>query len=227
MDTKHQYWEQSYQRNENCILFPKEECVKFLSRFVRAKAPDGSFVEKLASHPLKGLDFGCGMGRQTQLLHEFGIEGVGVDISTVAIDKARQLYADIADAFVAIEPGGSLPFSDQTFDIAMAESVLDSMSFELARHALQELSRVVKSRLFISVISHRCNHDGDYQAVDEVVTTLHEQGTIQSYYDDARIQALIAGTGFSVEWHNLHMEYINSPEVTVGRHYLVLNKSGA
>ena len=38
---------------------------------------------------LKGLDYGCGIGRNTVLMEEFNIESKGVDISQEAIEKAK------------------------------------------------------------------------------------------------------------------------------------------
>lgn len=47
------------------------------------KAPPGE------TRPLKGLDYGCGIGRQTLLLKEFGINAYGIDISIYTINKVR------------------------------------------------------------------------------------------------------------------------------------------
>ncbi len=49
-------WDESYVRGENCILFPKEEIVKFLNRFVRKKTPHGLY-KILPNEKLRGLDF--------------------------------------------------------------------------------------------------------------------------------------------------------------------------
>ncbi len=39
-------WEKSYERNENNILYPQTEVVKFLNRFVRKKLSfEGKFID--------------------------------------------------------------------------------------------------------------------------------------------------------------------------------------
>lgn len=218
-------WNESYARDEHSVLFPKEECVKFLSRFVRAKRSDGSFIEKYnKSSPLKGLDFGCGMGVQTQLLHDFHIESYGVDIVELAITRAQQVNPKIADRFKLIEPGKQIPFQDNQFDITICEAVLDSMTFELASKAIQELDRVTNGLVFISLISNKCNTLGHFKAQDEVVEIAHENGTIQSYYDKERIERLLLSTQFNITWHTLHLHYDKQESnVNNARYYIVLD----
>lgn len=90
-DIRKQLWEKSYERFENFILYPKEEVVKFLNRFVRKKTLDG-FIDILQSkNNYRGLDLGCGIGRNTILLGEFGLEAYGIDISETAIRYAEKL----------------------------------------------------------------------------------------------------------------------------------------
>lgn len=43
MDIKKKYWEESYQRQENFMFYPKEESVKFLNRFIRKKTGFNSY----------------------------------------------------------------------------------------------------------------------------------------------------------------------------------------
>ncbi|MFT6989274.1 MAG: SAM-dependent methyltransferase [Paraglaciecola sp.] len=225
IDTKKHFWNESYERNENCILFPKEEIVKFLSRFIRAKQPDGSYVERMAgSKHLTALDFGCGMGRQTALLNEFGLDAYGVDLSDIAISKAKQANDYMSEKFQSLQQSQALPFSDSFFDCAIAESVLDSMSFDLAKIAIFEIDRVTRGFLFISLISAECNHLNKNKAVDEVVESQHERGTVQSYYDMPRIDNLLEGSRFKQVWFSLHKEYMDSEDkLSFARYYLVLD----
>ncbi len=224
-DDKAEDWNRSYLRDENCVLFPKEECVKFLSRFVRNKCSNGDFIDRreLPTQP-QGLDFGCGMGRQTQLLYDFGLEGYGVDLSSVAIDKAKQIHPTISECFQVIGADERLPFQDEQFSVAIAESVLDSMSFDLAKNVMKELDRVTDGLLFLSLVSATCNKQGGYLAADEVVNTQHEYGTIQSYYDLKKVELLLENTQFKIKWYSLQSEKINSDTViSFSRYYIVLS----
>jgi 2-polyprenyl-3-methyl-5-hydroxy-6-metoxy-1,4-benzoquinol methylase len=102
-------WDESYDRNENHTLYPKEEVVKFLNRFVRKKLGDNKFIDILMTdrEKLRGLDCGCGIGRMTMLLNEFNIDSYGVDISKVAIQKAKELFPVLSNKFAEIEESNS------------------------------------------------------------------------------------------------------------------------
>ena len=43
IDTKKQYWEDSYRRQENYMFYPKEETVKFINRFIRKRTGFDSY----------------------------------------------------------------------------------------------------------------------------------------------------------------------------------------
>lgn len=199
-------WDQSYARGENFIFFPKEEVVKFLNRFVRKK--DGinfhTDILELSTQP-KALDLGCGVGRQTVLLQEFGFNSFGVDISQVALDKAKKtskaLGYNMENNFVLIDKI-RLPFDDDFFEIAISDSVLDSMNFSFACEYMAELDRTVKSLVYLNLISS--DSSGGYQAEDVLVEDKHEEGTIQSYYDVNRVKELIKDTRFEIVQLNLN-----------------------
>lgn len=157
MDIKKYEWEQSYKRGENAIFFPKEEVVKFLNRFIVKRKSIDKFEQILqSSAKLKGLDFGCGVGRNTALMHEFGIDGYGIDISQNAINSAKKLSKQLGfnlDEYFSIYDGENLPFCDGFFDFIICESVLDSLPYKLAKKLIKEIDRVSKKYFYLSLIS--------------------------------------------------------------------------
>ena len=199
-------WDQSYARGENFIFFPKEEVVKFLNRFVRKKDGINSHRDILElPTQSKALDLGCGVGRQTVLLQEFGFNSFGVDISQVALDKAKEtskaLGYNMENNFVLIDKI-QLPFDDDFFEIAISDSALDSMNFSFACEYVSELDRTVKSLVYLNLISS--DSSGGSQAEDVLVEDKHEEGTIQSYYDVNRVKELIKDTRFEIVQLNLN-----------------------
>ena len=63
--------------DENSILYPQAEVVKFLNRFVAKRLSDGSVKTLLLSakgQNLRGLDFGCGVGTHSLALSAFNTE---------------------------------------------------------------------------------------------------------------------------------------------------------
>ena len=185
-------WDQSYIRNENNILYPNSEVVKFLNRYVRKKVDNNAFIDILNfNEKFKGLDFGCGVARSAILMEEFGIEAYGVDISSAAIKKGKELaydygYASLQSRLTTID-SNKLKYDDNFFDICIAESCIDSMSFENASLLINEIARVTKKYIYFSVISSEGN---GMKASDKLVEDDHEHGTIQSYYDENRIHKL-------------------------------------
>jgi SAM-dependent methyltransferase len=89
------------------------------------------------SHGSRALDFGCGTGRSTRFLRDFGLNVIGADISQAMLDQARALdplgeyhliRANVVDEF---EPG--------RFDIILAAFTFDNMPTEAKPDALHAL----------------------------------------------------------------------------------------
>jgi len=219
-------WENSYSRKENFIFYPKEEVIKFLSRHIKKRVGLNEFIPVLKSNSkLKGLDLGCGIGRQTILFEEFNIEGYGADISSVALKEADKLANffgyDLTGRFVKLTEL-ALPFDNNFFDFAIADSVLDSMNFGFAQKYMKELNRTVKHFVYLNVI---CGDSVNSNFSEDVeVTSVHESGTIQSYYTIEKLKQLIINTDFNI--HSLQkiaIESLNNQSKNV-RFHVVLKK---
>lgn len=223
-------WEESYARHENFIFYPKEESIKFLNRFVRKKVGIDKFVDIISfAKEVRGLEYGCGIGRIPILMREFGMDAYGVDISQNAINKAKEMahhlgFADMENKFLAIK-GEEIPFADNYFDITISESVLDSMSYPMAKEVMREIDRVTSKLAFISLISG--DNDENYKEYNGeiIVAGQHENGTLQSYFNWAKIQELIKQTRFKVKWSHLIEEVGTIERYKNGRYYVVLEKA--
>ncbi len=230
-DSKASEWDASYLRAENYIFYPHENLVKFVNRHVRKRLGVDTFrdhIKPRAGQVLTALDFGCGIGAGVLFLHEFGIKACGVDISPVCIEVARQ-YArskgmEIEDCFRVIVPNEKLPFEDRRFDFFVSCGVLDSMPFAAARQNICELARVTSQCGYVSLVA------GDYRGFfgEEEVPTQHECNTIQSYFNYAKCEDLIAGTDFAIASCELvSSETWGVAGSRIGRYHLVLQKAGA
>ena len=89
-DIKLREWEESYERGENNILYPQEEVVRFLNRYIRKKLDySGKFTEVLElndQEKLVCLDFACGVGAHSILCEDFGIESF-VAFASVVLER--------------------------------------------------------------------------------------------------------------------------------------------
>ncbi|QKJ26300.1 SAM-dependent methyltransferase [Aliarcobacter cibarius] len=235
IEIKKDKWEESYERGENFIYYPKEEVVKFLNRFVKKRKSTDEFVNLLnLNEPLKALDFGCGIGRTTILLREFCIDSYGIDISQNAIDEAIKLgkhFGYDLKQSVTVYDGNKIPFSDNFFDFTISEGVMDSMTFELAKNLILEVDRVTKKYFFLSLISSDSitfinNLEVNREFVDEIeVNSEHENGTIQSFFNIEKIEELIKNTNFKIKWCEKHIIQNIITNNNHGRYYLVLEKT--
>ncbi len=228
MEINQEKWDESYSRNENLIFYPKEEVIKFLNRFIKKRKGTTSFENLiLIDSKLKALDLGCGIGRQTILFEEFGIEGYGVDISSVAITEAKKLSENMGfelnDRFQVLDKV-EIPFDNLFFDFAISDSVLDSMEFTFAKKYLNELDRVVKQYVYISLIASIKLPDGSDFDGEIIVNETHENGTIQSFFTPSKIQELLSETSFEIVNLSLNTEKNILTNNEHGRFHVVLKK---
>ena len=176
----------------------------------------------MSDNKIKGLDFGCGIGRQVILFEEYGY---GVDISTEALKQAISLSSTfgfkLQDRFTELNDT-SLPFDENFFDVVVCDSVLDSMVADLSHQIVSELDRVTNGYAYFNLISSTT--EGGLVG-DSVVELEHEKGTIQSYFDVNRIKELFKNTSFNlVQLHQVTCEDLMNGNLHSRFHVVVFNK---
>jgi SAM-dependent methyltransferase len=102
------------------------------------------------------LDVGCGAGQELlPFVQRLGARGVGVDISSEAVDIARSQFAKVGfDGQVDFirSPAESLPFGDKSFDVVVCRLALP---YTRNAQALSEMARVLRpGGLLILKIHH-------------------------------------------------------------------------
>jgi len=193
-----QAWNDSYLRGDNVLFEPNEHLVRFISNWVvkRTSIVDrqfrGDFVEGS-----RALDLGCGIGRHLVYLRSVGLQPFGVDLSPVAVAGARNNFAtsvgeELDESRVVACSAEALPWPDEFFDLAVSHGVLDSMRFVEAINTMQELARVVRpgGLIYLDLIHGDDGIHGREFNGEEVVTGVHERGTVQSYFNWAKIEKL-------------------------------------
>ena len=175
------------------------------------------------------LDLGCGIGRHVIFSHEMGLNSYGIDISKTAINEALkwayQKNLPEPNERLIVGDVRHLPWSDGFFNYAVSHGVLDSMPFKFAATACIELARVmtVGGLFYCDLISgDDYLHAREYHG-EEVISSDHEHGTIQSYFNFKTIEEMI-GDVFTIEECNLirHENVLNGRFST--RYHLVLKK---
>jgi SAM-dependent methyltransferase len=102
------------------------------------------YVGRTAAPGAKVLDFGCGAGQMVAMLRQAGFDAYGVDIRWPGADygdiEATELGRDGLLRYY--EPGGPLPFADDTFDVVVSDQVFEHV--EPLEATVHELERVVR-----------------------------------------------------------------------------------
>ncbi len=226
-------WDASYSRGDNFLFYPQEEVIRFASKFIRKRVGLSEFkdVAPFAATP-KLLDLGCGIGRHVFFAHEMGLEAYGVDLSETAIRTAWHWAEKVglSQARERIRQGDitQMPWSDGFFDFVVSHGVLDSLHYELAKRAVRETARVIKTNglFYCDLISgDDIKHAREF-AGEEIVQTKHEEGTVQSFFNHGKIRDL-----FEKDFEIVEALLIRRENVVSGgyhsRHHLTLKKRAA
>lgn len=221
-------WDQSYLRYENTLFYPSEEVIRFVNRHIRRRLGYNSFTKEFHERP-KVLDIGCGAGRHMAYLWENGFHPIGIELSTVACDQAAALMASKgatpAEYDIINISTDDATIADNSIDYAVSVSAIDSMPTASATEvAAKTLASLKPGALFyVDLISVDRMRDGvDIGDYDQTVNEQHEKGTVQSYYDEAKIRRVFSG--FEV----MRLETITRADhtgvVTDKRWHIVLRK---
>ncbi len=121
-------------------------------------------VAKYAAGIFKGkkvLDIGCGEGWLCESLHEMGVDAWGVDVSSVAIERAeKRLPGRFAVASVL-----SMPYEDDSFDCAISTDMLEHLELRDIMPALAKIRRVISDMALVQVATIAERRPGVHKTV--------------------------------------------------------------
>ncbi|MDR1340709.1 MAG: class I SAM-dependent methyltransferase [Prevotellaceae bacterium] len=231
-ENRKQQWDASYSNKDNFVWYPNEEVIRFVSAYLKKKT--GIKEYKVIKEANSCLDAGCGIGRHVFFLDDYGFEPYGIDLSTNAIEMAKDICLSqgkkhLINRFTA-GSATSLPYSDSRFDFAVSCSVLDSMDFELACKSVREIARVLKPEgLFcFDVIARDARYSGDNVHIlngggQIAVNEQFEYDTIQSYFDENKINRLLDNR-FNIISNRLITTEVTGANTVHCRYFLVAEK---
>ena len=107
------------------------------------------------------LDVGCSHGGGVKALWKMGLNASGVDVSTTAVNMARERQGDNPQSCVGKcwqqAPATSLPFADLSVDAIMSTDVLEHLEPPDVNAAVAELARVARKWMVLK-ISNRAEY---------------------------------------------------------------------
>jgi cyclopropane fatty-acyl-phospholipid synthase-like methyltransferase len=223
-------WDESYLKKQNYLFYPNEEVVRFASKFLR-KQVDLKKFKDLTINLDKLIDIGCGIGRHVIYGNDLGLNAYGVDLSSEAIEFARNWAAQegVLDAENRLLEASvdKIPFPDDFFDVAVSHGVFDSMSFDVAKAGIVEASRVLRHNayFYLDLISGDDSRHPPGYCDEEIVSGAHEQDTVQSYFNFEKIINLLDRRFTVVECNLIRRKNILTEQFDSRYHLVLLNEA--
>ena len=128
------FWDSEYASGGQHLALSEEES-EDLAKFTRWLSRQKG--ETKLSKSIKALDLGSGNGRNLIFLaREFGVSGVGYDLSTAAVAEARRASAGLPIEYTASRIAGPIELDNESTDL-----VLDMMTSHFLKAAEREYLR--------------------------------------------------------------------------------------
>ena len=144
--TEKQFWDESF--NEAIAKHayntsPVEAVVRSVAYYLRDRFPERDALRKLHF-----LDMGCGAGPTMIWLAERGVKVSGIDISTNALNLARENFnrSDLNDRLMSLTEASvtDVPFKDESFDGIVEACVFQHLNKDDRQLAFGEVKRLLK-----------------------------------------------------------------------------------
>ena len=95
---------------------------------------------------IKILEVGCGTGNNLLFASENGFDCYGIDASEKAIEIAKTFFEkNKKKCNLKIGSFANLPYENNFFDLVIERAALTQTSFKVAKKAVEEINRVLKS----------------------------------------------------------------------------------
>lgn len=136
------FWDQEYTKPAHLKLSTavSADLEKFIRWHKRQKG-----IENIFTVTHSALDAGCGNGRNLiYLAEQYGLRGIGIDISTAAIAQAKKASTDLPIKYFVGSTGNTLPATDESQSLVM-DMMTSHFLDQSEREALRdELYRTLK-----------------------------------------------------------------------------------
>ena len=135
------------------------------------------------------LDAACGSGYGSEIISRYAKTVVGLDISSEAIDYARESYTTVDFRQASID---KLPFEDTSFDAIVSFETIEHVDENTQRQFLEEITRVLKTdgTLIMSTVNKEVYSDHQTQKNDYHVNEfyLHEfKELLESHFSTVQL----------------------------------------
>ncbi|OKH12529.1 class I SAM-dependent methyltransferase [[Limnothrix rosea] IAM M-220] len=105
-------------------------------------------IDQTSQNP-KILDLCCGAGQTTKFLTQYSHQVTGLDISPLAIERAKK---NVPEATYIVSPAEKITLPDNNFDIVHTSAALHEMTPQQLTQIFQQVYRVLKPGGFFTFI---------------------------------------------------------------------------
>lgn len=140
------------------------------------------------------LDIGSAAGAIVHYLSTFGCEPVGVDLSELGVEKARERYPNLR---FEVGDAAQLPFPDVSFDKVVAADVTEHLDDATLRGMFAEAHRVLVPGGTLSIHTPNPRHVIEWLKAHEIV--LAQNPTHIGLRASSELRAELERAGFTVE----------------------------
>jgi len=161
------------------------------------------------------LELGCGTGNDAARLAREGYFLTAIDLSTEAIERARNRFGSGIDFRVA-DMAKPLPFQDGSFDAVMSNVALHMFPDRVTRAVFAEVARVVaQGGLFLFHVNAR--EDRPLRERRRPVArelepdyVLEQDGQTMHFFSDVYLRDLLQ------DWHTVHLDRVEIADLETG-----------
>lgn len=182
--------------------------VEDYKKYINEKKQD-AFIKIFKENGIKKVcDAACGFGKYSVLCAKNNFETGGFDLAKDSVEITKAMLKEFKLPSEEYKTCGitNIEFEDSTFDGVVAHAVIDHVSYKDAQKAIDELSRITKSKGLIYVsfdgveeddmkLPHITLKDGSFE-----YTEGKRKGMLFRYYKDYEIKNLF--NEYSIEYFN-------------------------
>lgn len=171
MDNNYDYWKKRYEdkggeRTVGHKDWSNEEYFLYKKKLCRMLIPIIKLYSNVGCSSTRVLDFGCGIGRFTDILYRYHSYYLGVDIVKVALDRAKKQHGEKSDLDFRLIRDNKLPVKEKEegFDLIWSCVVMQHIVDDsLLQKYFEQFKTILKKQgcvLFVESLEHP--HDTSY-----------------------------------------------------------------
>ncbi len=219
-------WDEEHKNPKELLQMDSEEASSGVIKFI------DWLKEKRSIQNLKGIELGCGKGRNVIFLASQGIKAVGLDFSPFAIKEAGKRAKDVKDAqFLVHDATTPWPIKDNSFDFAIdCFATSDIESKEGRAFAASEIIRILKPGGYMFV--YNMSPEDEYQKqlikqspASEKNAFIRKTGKFEKTFESEELLELYKDLNLLVHERIKKIATFNGVKYPCNHHWMIFQKT--